>query len=88
MTDYEQRTIDEIARKIELNRQYQSMITDWQELSKLRREESRLIWQYNELQQLYYISHLEVCQDLDGNILPNKQMILEEIENDETLQPI
>ena len=88
MTDYEQKTLDEIAKEIERNRQWQSFTQDWQQLNKLRREEQQLIWKYNELRDLYYISHLETCIDLNGNILPSKQQILEELENDETLQPI
>ena len=88
MTDYEQRTLNEIAKEIERNRQYQSMITDWQELNKLRREERDLIWKYNELQELYYISHLESCVDLDGYLLPNKQQILQEVRENGILQEI
>ena len=88
MTDYEQRTLDEIAKEIERNRQWQSFTQDWQQLNKLRKEERGLIWKYNELQELYTISHLEICKDLDGNTLPNKQQILQEVRENDILQEV
>lgn len=88
MTDYEQRTLNEIGQEIERNRQWQIYTQDWQQLNKLRKEEQQLIWKYNELQELYYISHLEICQDLNGNILPSKQQILQEVKENDILQEV
>jgi len=55
---------------------------------KLQQALNKLYAELREYQELFYISHLETCIDLNGNILPNKFQILKENEEDESTKPI
>lgn len=91
MTEYERAVIANQERQIQLtqDRLYQAQqMGDRNAAYKLQQALNKLYAELKEYQELFYISHLDVCIDINGNILPNKRQILKENEEDESTKPI
>lgn len=83
MTEYEQKTLEEMERRIKFNRQIQKICeNNTLYLMVLESEVEKLLWELAELKELYEISHMENCYDINGRLLPNKRQILKEVEED------
>lgn len=91
MTEYERAVIANQEYQIRLT---QDRLTQAQQAGdrnaayKLQQALNKLQAELREYQELFYISHLDTCIDLNGNILPNKAQILKENEEDESTKPI
>lgn len=91
MTDYEKAVICNQERQIQLTQERLNQVQqmgDRREIYRLQQALNKLYNELREYQELFYISHLETCIDLNGNVLPNKQQILKENEEDESTKPI
>lgn len=91
MTDYEKAVIANQNRQIQLTQDrlsHAQQMGDKREIYRLQQALNKLYNELREYQELFYISHLETCIDLNGNVLPNKRQILKENEDDESTKPI
>lgn len=91
MTDYERAVITNQERQIQLTQErlnQAQQMGDRNTAYRLQQSLNKLYAELREYQELFYISHLETCIDLNGNILPNKAKILKENEEDESTKPI
>lgn len=91
MTEYERAVIANQEYQIQLtqDRLYQAQqMGDRNAAYKLQQAVNKLQAELREYQELFYISHLDTCIDLNGNKLPNKAQILKENEEDESTKPI
>lgn len=91
MTEYERAVIANQEMQINLtqDRLYQAQqMGDRNSAYRLQQALNKLYNELREYQELFYISHLETCIDLNGNVLPNKAAILKENEEDESTKPI
>lgn len=91
MTEYERAVICNQETQIRLTQERLSQaqqMGDRGAAYRLQQALNKLYAELREYQELFYISHLETCIDLNGNVLPNKAQILKENEEDETTKPI
>lgn len=91
MTDYEKAVIENIKMQILLTEKSAAQARaecNYQWERQMLRNVDKLYRELREYQELFHISHLDVCVDLDGRVLPSKAEILKEVEEDGTTKSI
>lgn len=91
MTDYEKAVIANIKMQILLTEKSAAQARaecNYQWERQMLRNVDKLHRELREYQELFHISHLDVCVDLDGKLLPSKAEILKEVEENGTDEPL